>query len=185
MCMKTDDIYNIGTRLKDLRKQKTMTLNEMSEYTGLSIGYLSNIERNVASPTLRNIQLICEALGITLASVLLEDTIETILIRHDETKVYEYPKLNQTINLYDFGIHKETYVIVTIKPGSGDKPAGFRHHYDEVGIVIQGQLSVIIDGTKYVLGLNDSIYVNAQSKHSLLNETDEDCISYWVRKYPD
>ena len=183
--MKTVDIDHIGTRLKELRKQKIMTLNELAEYTGLSTGYLSNIERNVTSPTLQNIQLICEALGTALSNVLMQDSYEKLIIRENETKVNKYPKLRQTVYTYDFGNHKENYVLIITEPGEINSSIGFKHHYDEVGIVIQGKLTVIVDGVKYFLEQRDSIYVKAQAKHALLNETDEICISYWVRKYPD
>jgi Predicted transcriptional regulators len=183
--MQTVDIDNIGTRLKELRKQKIMTLNELADYTGFSTGYLSNVERNVTSPTLQSIQLICEALGTTLPSVLMQDLYEKLIIRENETRFHEYPKLHQKVYTYDFGNHKENYVMIEINPGKAESSIGFKHHYDEVGIVIQGKLTVIVDGVKYFLNERDSIYVKAQTKHELLNETDQICICYWIRKYPD
>lgn len=61
--MQTDDINGIGTRIKEQRRKLSLTLSDMSAYTGLSNGHLSNIERNQTSPTLANLKRICEALG--------------------------------------------------------------------------------------------------------------------------
>lgn len=49
--MKIDDIDRVGNRIKDIRKKKSLTITELAKYTDLSVGYLSNIERNQTSPT--------------------------------------------------------------------------------------------------------------------------------------
>ena len=61
---------NIGNRIKYLRKKRNLTLQQLTEITGLSTGYLSNLERNLTSPTLINLQQICEALSINITDLL-------------------------------------------------------------------------------------------------------------------
>ena len=68
--MQTDDINGIGTRIKEQRRKLSLTLSDMSAYTGLSNGHLSNIERNQTSPTLANLKRICEALGMSVSDMI-------------------------------------------------------------------------------------------------------------------
>lgn len=67
--MKIDDIDRVGNRIKDIRKKKSLTITELAKYTDLSVGYLSNIERNQTSPTLRNLSTICSALNLSLIHI--------------------------------------------------------------------------------------------------------------------
>ena len=47
-----DTVDEIGNKIRGIRKEKGITLKQLSERTGLSIGYLSNLERDSSSPTL-------------------------------------------------------------------------------------------------------------------------------------
>ena len=58
-------LTKVGERLKAIRKSKCITLQELSKRTELSIGLLSNVERDLRSPTIVNFHKICNALGIT------------------------------------------------------------------------------------------------------------------------
>ena len=60
----------IGTRVRNLRKRRGVTLTELGHETGLSPAFISNLERNLCSPTLDNIQRICAALDIELVKLL-------------------------------------------------------------------------------------------------------------------
>lgn len=62
----------IGNMIKLCRRKKQITLQVLSEQTGLSVSYLSTLERGLSSPTIANLNLICEALGITMADLILK-----------------------------------------------------------------------------------------------------------------
>ena len=68
--MEFEEVENIGQRIKEIRKSKSITIQKLSQFTDLSVGYLSNLERNQASPTLSNLQRICVALGISIRDLL-------------------------------------------------------------------------------------------------------------------
>ena len=80
----------VGEKLRNLRKKKGLTLKKLSEKAELSIGYLSNLERDACSPTLENIQKICGILDVSL-SELLEENIEsrTVIKKNERTVIFE------------------------------------------------------------------------------------------------
>lgn len=63
--------YNlVGDYIKDIRKGNKMSVRVLAEKTGLTIGYISNIEKNRSSPTLSTLNKICDALNIPLSEFL-------------------------------------------------------------------------------------------------------------------
>ena len=56
-------MYSIGERLKRLRIQKNLTQEELGERTDLSKGYISQVERDLASPSMETFFNILEVLG--------------------------------------------------------------------------------------------------------------------------
>jgi transcriptional regulator with XRE-family HTH domain len=54
----------IGTRLREARKRLGITLADLAERTGLTKGFLSQVERDLASPSVASLVRLCEALSI-------------------------------------------------------------------------------------------------------------------------
>jgi Predicted transcriptional regulators len=177
---KRENVYRIGSRVKKRRKEKGLTIKSLAEYTGLSVGYLSNLENDMNSPTLENLFIICEALDYKVSDMIMDETPGKTVIRKSEWKNYEYPQYNQHIGVIDFQHDNQIYEIITIKPGNLDDTPSCRHKYCETCTVLKGVLTVKLEGTVYRLEQGDSIYIPEKQKHVIYNEADETCISYWV-----
>ena len=63
------EIQHLGDRIRENRKKKMMTIKSLSEYTGLSVGYLSTLEQNKTTLTVDNLAKICEALEIRIMDI--------------------------------------------------------------------------------------------------------------------
>lgn len=177
---KRENILNIGKRIKKRRKEKGITIKRLSEYTGLSVGYLSNLENGVNSPTLDNLFKICEALDSKITDMIVDEVTGRTIIRKSNRKIHDYPEYNQQVAIIDFQRDNQIYEVITIYPGEVDQSLGWRHIYSEVCTVIHGVLTVKMDGTVYHLEEGDSIYIPEKTKHNIYNETEDICISYWV-----
>ena len=58
--------FDVGKRIKELRKTKGLSTNKLSNDAGLSQSYVRNLEEGkYDNPTVESLQLICDALGIT------------------------------------------------------------------------------------------------------------------------
>ena len=60
---------SIGQHIRNLRKSKVLKLKDLSEKSGLSIPYLSDIERDTVNPSLKSLQVIAKSLDITLPEI--------------------------------------------------------------------------------------------------------------------
>ena len=175
----------VGSRLRDIRKGKNLTLKQLSEYTGLSIGFLSNLERHSTSPTLEQLQQICMALEVNMVE-LLESTQKdnAVVKKEDRKKIFNnemkvcYETLTQcTRNLGG--------VCITISNNASYmENAMWQHSFDEIGIVISGEMVVIVNGVEHLLKEGDTVYISAHTPHKYYNPKDENCVSYWVFQNP-
>lgn len=60
----------LGEQIRLHRKRFGYTLQQLSQKTHISVGYLSNIERDMASPTVELLDIICNALRIDIVELL-------------------------------------------------------------------------------------------------------------------
>lgn len=174
---------NLGSYIKKLRREKGMTLNEMVEYTGLSIGYLSNIERNATSPTLNSLISICNALDINLVDLLNAKSWNKTLLHREDCLHQEYPESRMVVLTADFGSEAPIIQVLSIQPGEPDEVNYWRHSFSEVATVIKGVLLVDIEGTEYQVQEGDSILIGARKKHATRNGGTEECVSVWTHSY--
>ena len=153
------DISKIGYNVRSLRKERGITLQQLAEATGLSTGYLSNLERNVNSPTLVNIQKICEALDISLGDMVERNREESIIVRKDEREVVIDEQNSIRLENIDYGLHD----------------------FDEVGTVIKGELTLGLGNQMFHLKEGDTILVKAHTSHCYFNKGTEESVSFWAR----
>lgn len=76
-----------GRRLRALRQQNRITLDQVSQATGLSKGFLSRVERDVTSPSVASLVTICEVLGVSPGAIL--DTPDTDVVHLDEAPLVD------------------------------------------------------------------------------------------------
>lgn len=179
--MEKNYLDHIGDRFKELRKEKNLTLKELAEKTGLSIGYLSNLERNISSPTLEYMHRICEILGVSIIDLLIPQRQEHIIVRKaDKITIIENDFLK--CESMSYGKYSMECLCITLHPGASFKDKTWGHVYDELGIVVQGSMEISIGTNIYTLYEGDSFYICANTPHSMSNSSGEDCISYWIMK---
>lgn len=176
------NLDTIGRSIRSFRKTNKITLQQMSSETGLSVGYLSNIERNITSPTLTNLQRICEVFNTSLGDLLERNAQERVIITKEERELYVDNVTDMSIDIVDFGIDEVSFLFVKLEPLSDTKEERWTHEFDEVGTVISGQLTVMLENEEIDLKEGDSIYVKANTKHSFFNKSEtEVSISHWTR----
>ena len=173
----------VGAKLKNLRKQKSVTLKQMAERTGLSIGYLSNIERDLTSPTLDHMEAITKALNTPLASVLEAPLQHTVVRKEERVLIYDIPERAKWEYVVDPS-RSLTGICTTLAP-HGEPMTSWGHNFDEVGIVAEGEVLITMAGSQYRLHAGDAIFVPHNTGHTAENDTDEVCICYWVSPSSD
>lgn len=165
----TDSDIRIGPRLREARRQRGLSLEQLAEATSLTKGFISQLERDVTSASVASLIRICGALGIEVGTLF--QSARTDLIRRGEA-----PRIN-------FGGERITEYLVTpansrdvqiirsvIEPGggSGKEPYSLDTN-SEVVIVEQGNLEVSVDGTTHRLAPGDTLTFSPRFAHEWSN----------------
>lgn len=176
----------IGKKIKELRKQKELTLQQLSEMSGVSIGLLSQIERDVSSSTIHKLQKIVKALDTSIASLFDEnhappESSENQSNRSASPRISIVRAADRKKLLLPFGgflellapIHNHKMEFIYIRHPVGTKvKEPFHHEGEECGLVLQGSLKVTIGDEEFVLEEGDSIYFDSTIPHSWENVGD-------------
>ena len=171
----------LGQRLNQLRKQSGLTLMKLSELTDLSVGFLSNIERDLTSPSISNLQKICGALHIDLVKLIQPAVDDKAVVRAgDRREMFYSQKSKIKYELITEGSKRINGICITMEKGADYGKISSGHASDELGIVVKGQMELTIGDNTYVLSEGDTAYIEANVVHSYKNIGDSECISYWV-----
>ncbi len=171
----------VGKKIKQLRIQKNMTIKNLADATGLSVGFISNVERDINSPTISSIQKICQALDTNISDLFSIVESGSIVIRKSERQALVTSQAAKaTYEL--FPLHNKSLrpSCIMVEPGGdyGETPLG--HEGDEICFVLKGSIEVQAGEDSYVLEEGDCIYIDAQVPHRFRNIGTVQCVSLWV-----
>ena len=174
----------LGARVKELRRGRNLTLDELAGLSGVSRAMISKLERGEKNPTLVVAARLAEGLGITLSALAgMEERREVIIIPRDKRMVMRDPETGferQLLSPNFLGPGVE-FVRNKIPPGStsGEFPP-HRKGFEEHLVVEHGSLKAILAGEEYLLDKGDSLYFEADIPHRFDNAGDVECTYYLV-----
>jgi len=179
---------SLGHALKELRKSKNMTLTELSDCSDLSVSYLSMLERGLNSPTIANLQKICNVFDIMLPELLSRlDGSSPLVKKKNREIVFEDEKGVRYESITE-GTHTLTGIVMIVTDNR--MHMSDVHATDELGYIISGTINMTVDGTTYPLEAGDAFYIPAYTHHSFEKTSYEECHSIWIypassfREYP-
>lgn len=175
-----------GQNVRKLRKEKKLSLEELSKRCGVSRSMLSQIEREEKNPTIQVACQIAEGLNTTLSRLLGEqEEKEAWVIRKEERMIYRDERSGFERHLLSpsFPSQGIEFILNIIPPGkeSGTfppHPPGVKEYI----VVAEGRLRVELAGgeKKYELEQGDSIFFEADVAHRFINAGNGECHYYLV-----
>lgn len=155
----------MGNTLKSLRKERKLTLKDLAEKTGVSISFLSQVERGKSSVTLESLKKMADALGVNPSVFFAKDDLQDDLNTRRER--FYYKDLSDGIQDANF-----SPILVTLQPGENEGNA-FSHGGHEFLFVVEGLLTVEVDGKQLKLSEQQSILFDAHKTHYWFNHTEQ------------
>lgn len=179
---------SLGPLMRQARKRQQSTLQQVAQRADLSVSYLSQIERNLLTPTVGTLKRIATALGIPTGQLIAPDagttrTMVSVLRKHERKRV-AFPQSSITYELLmpDFRRRASALWLVG-NPGAESGPAQ-SHEGEDIVIVLNGQLSVDVAGTWYELKAGDSICFNSELPHRWCNRGTRIAQAIWISSPP-
>jgi XRE family transcriptional regulator, regulator of sulfur utilization len=166
----------VGARIKALREGTGLSLRDLSERSGVSAQMLSQVERGETSPTLAIAARIATGLELTLSQLLRLDEGSNVVVSRSGSRRLQRRDGHAMEELTpplpgqraDVSVHRLEPGAAT--GGPGDPPMhepGSR----ETAVVLEGRLSLFVDGTRYELAEDDSITFDADLPHHFENDS--------------
>ncbi|MGE0024715.1 MAG: helix-turn-helix domain-containing protein [Hyphomicrobium sp.] len=168
------DPMQVGIEIRDLRKAKRMTIKELSLATGLSVGHLSEIERGLASPSVKALRDVAEALGATIGWFMHaidggdareRDYVVRAANRRTLGLVSEITDELLSPNLRG---HLEV-LLSRFPPQAADAEVAYSHACEEAGVVLSGALDLWIGEQCFNLHEGDSFSLPSTTPHRYRN----------------
>ena len=175
----------VGFEIRDLRKAKGMTLTDVSGATGLSVGYLSQIERGVSSPSVKALHAISRSLGVTISwffspAAEEEEHLRDVVVRKRNRRTLTF-KNGITDELLSPNLRRQIELLRCVfPPGSASGDDAYFHQGEEAGIVISGVLRLWIDEEEVLLRAGDSFAFESDKPHRYDNPSSEETVVIWA-----
>jgi len=172
-----------GGRIRKTRIAIGMSLKDLADAAGISIGNLSQIERGMANPSFRTVMKIQSALGVTSKTLF-----PHVPARQDDP---EFVRRKDRRPLCDLGIltkelistgtsrHMEM-MILHIPPGGSTGETPLISFSDKAGFVLSGEVVLRVGEQTTVLTEGDSFQFEGSYPHSVRNESDRDADVLWI-----
>lgn len=175
----------IGKRIRDLRKDKGITLEELSEKSGVALATLSRMETGKMTGTLASHNSICKALGISIAELYrkLEDDLKTVETVPKRKRTEHFVHANKA--KYELLVTKtldKKIMPLMIKLGTGGKTQKEKNKpgVEKFIYMISGMIEATVGDQVHTLRRGDSLYFDASLPHFFANkaktETEAICI---------
>jgi transcriptional regulator with XRE-family HTH domain len=169
-----------GAEVRSLRKARTLSLVELAEKADLSVGYLSQIERNISTPSVKALGTIARALGVTVAwffsggdfgpieekgVVVRKANRRRIIFREGFVDYLLSPNLDGNLE----------FILTHFDPGAstGDQ---YTHRGEEGGMVMKGRLEITVGSRSFILEEGDSFNFPSSEPHRYRNAFDGETV---------
>ena len=174
---------DIGSRIKHLRKEKSLTLEELASRSELSKGFLSQLERNLTSPSVATLADILEALGTSLSEFFKEDSDDRVVFRTSD--FYESQKEDHTIKWIVPNAQKHAMEPILLElPPNGRSFDMSPTNGEEFAYVLDGTVTLCCDDKKYVIRKGETFYIRSNTFHHIENARITPAKVLWVSTPP-
>ena len=186
--IRVDEIMNIdiGTKIRSLRKDLNMSIADLAKKTQLSSGIISQIERNMVTPSIVTFWKISNGLGVSVGYFFENDeNIGSPVVKKNLRKTLSISNSNAIYELLSPDLNRKIeFLYITLKKGDETTEDLITHEGEECGVVIKGRLLVKTSEKDYLLEEGDSIYFSSTIPHRYINIGKETCESIWAMTPP-
>lgn len=173
----------LGRRIRALRLERGLSLRSVAALAQVSPSLLSQIERGDASPSLVSLVAIADAL-VVRPGQLLDDPLAdhgdaSLVVRRSERRVIDDELCRREYLMHLDDPYLEVAELV-VAPGGYTRPKLARHSGRDYGVVISGQLTVELEGSREILRQGDYIAFDADRPHRVVNETKRPARVLWI-----
>ena len=169
------DLAPLGERLRVRRKELKLTLQDVADRAGFSVGFISQIERGITVPSLVSLVGVCRALNLEIGTFFQQPKGNPVT-RHDSRPVYGLAGDGQRAVTYErlsasFPGNVLHSTLIHEPPGFRSEPMS--HEGEEIFYIVSGALTLELDGERMILEAGDTVHFPSTRTHVTWNHTTE------------
>ena len=161
----------IGRRVREMRLARGMTLQTLADTARLSPSMLSLIERGRAPPSIGSLIMIASSLGTTISDLVVAESTpeERIIVREQNQPIVEVAQHVTRRVLRRDRARGISIAVNEYEPHTGSAETPIAHEGFEYGYILEGELTVDVDGVSYQLRAGDLISYRSRRPHRFWN----------------
>jgi DNA-binding transcriptional MerR regulator/mannose-6-phosphate isomerase-like protein (cupin superfamily) len=172
----------LGTRLRQLRTRKSLSLAEVARAVGVSVGFLSAVERSQMSASVGTLRKLARFYKTKILDFFDPSESNTRLVRPERRKVLEAgPGVRMELLAWGNTVMEPHLFRIAPEAGSGES---YTHEGEEFLYVLRGALKISLDDEEYVLKRGDSFYFESATPHRWRNPGCSETWVLWVNTPP-
>jgi transcriptional regulator with XRE-family HTH domain len=164
---------DVGSRLRELRKLKLLSIRSLAEMSGLNFNTLSLIENKKTSPSVSTLQLLAQALQVPITAFFKTETLhqDVVYQKSDQRPkaMFAHGGLEDMGNGLTLG--EGIPLLLTLEPGADSGPDAIVHTGQEFVYCLDGYLTYTVAGKEYALEIGDSLIFEAHLAHRWENRS--------------
>lgn len=161
----------LGLRLRARRQELGLTLKEVADSAGLSVGFISQIERGITTPSLSSLVNVSRVLRMHVGDFLAQPRATGPLTRQAERPHYAIGGNSLTYERLSASFPGNILRSVIIHEPPGHRSEPIAHEGEEIFFILDGSLTVEVEGERTILDRGDSIHFPSTKTHSTWNHT--------------
>jgi transcriptional regulator with XRE-family HTH domain len=178
----------VGRRIRELRRARNLSLETVVARTDLSIGFVSQIERGLSSPSLRVLATLADVLGVGIAALFgakpgddgASGGVVTREVQRAELKLWRTGISKQLLSPAG-AENRLNLFLVHIEPGGSTGDELYTHDGEEAGLVLEGEMTLTVDAETWSLKTGDSFRFASRRPHRFSNPADDTkSVVLWV-----
>lgn len=175
----------IGAKIKELRIQKSLTQEELADRAELSKGFISQLERDLTSPSIATLMDILQCLGTNLEEFFSGTTREQVVFKKTDYFEKVDVELKNEISWIIPNAQKNMMepILLTLEPGGSTYPDN-PHEGEEFGYVLRGSITIHIGSRTYKAKSGESFYFTSHKQHYISASDKSGAKIIWVSTPP-
>jgi transcriptional regulator with XRE-family HTH domain len=154
----------VGAQVRRRRRERNLTLAQISEVTGLNVGYLSQVENDKASPSLETLAALADALDVPIAWFLLDQSVAPRVVRSSERPRRRIPRGQGAMSQVDGGIARDVAIFEGVMP-RGARTGFHAHPGDEHHLILSGTVRITQGDSVVEAGPGDYVLLDGTLPH--------------------
>ena len=173
---------SIGTHLRKLRAKRGLSLAQVAKSVGISIGFLSALERSHMSASVGTLRRLARFYKTNILDFFDAAESKSPLVSPEKRKILQFGK-GVRMELLAWGSTVMEPHLFRIAPNSGSGES-YSHEGEEFLYVLKGELTMELAGSRYHLKQGDSFYFESATPHQWRNPGSKQTLIIWVNTPP-